>query len=178
MKTVIPINLVNALCEAPQPTSVSYLVEICRQMDVKAHLAILNGDYISKILSGSKKVESRFSKSKIAPFHKVSPGHVLILKQSSGSLLGIASVTEVSYFGPMNNSEALLVLEKYYDELQIDQSFIEAKKDSKYATLMYLEDVISLPSISLSKIDRRSWIVLFQSDQDRSNGNLQQLQLL
>ena len=42
--------------------------------DVQLHLAILTEPYISKIFSGVKTLESRFSRNKTVPYNRVRPG--------------------------------------------------------------------------------------------------------
>ena len=45
------------------------------------HLAILLEPYLQYILDGTKTVESRFSKNRIAPYNMVEPGDVVLLKK-------------------------------------------------------------------------------------------------
>ena len=65
------------------------------------HVAIMSkrfGELIAKILSGEKKIESRWSKNKSAPWGKVHPNDVIYFKQSSGEVLAKADVEKVRQF--------------------------------------------------------------------------------
>lgn len=140
--------------------SIGELSELCDEIGITGHLAVLCGPYIKKILSGEKVIESRFSSRKIMPFGAIMPKDIVLLKQSGGSLNGMMRVSNVEFFGPLRHTEARQIMLRYLDKLQVDPEFIELKSDSRYATLIYFDDVISLPQITIEKNDRRSWIIL------------------
>ena len=50
------------------------------------HLAIMKKGYIEKILSGEKKIESRFSKSRIAPYHNIFPDDTVYMQRLARTL--------------------------------------------------------------------------------------------
>jgi ASC-1-like (ASCH) protein len=56
------------------------------------HLVILKKPYLDAILSGKKKVESRFSKSRRNFLNSIKAGDLLFLKQSSGPVCATARV--------------------------------------------------------------------------------------
>ena len=56
------------------------------------HLAVLIEPYLGYILEGRKTVESRFSSKRIPPFNSVDGGDVVLLKRSSGPIVGICQV--------------------------------------------------------------------------------------
>lgn len=65
------------------------------------HIAIMNksfGDLIAKILSGEKKIESRWSKNKIAPWGKVHQNDVVYFKNSGGPVIAMATVGKIMQF--------------------------------------------------------------------------------
>lgn len=65
------------------------------------HIAIMNkryGDLIAKILSGEKKIESRWSKNKIAPWNRVHPEDAIYFKNSGGLVIARAEVEKVRQF--------------------------------------------------------------------------------
>ncbi len=65
------------------------------------HVAIMNkrfGDLIPKILSGEKKIESRWSKNKISPWNKIKVGDVVYFKNSGGPVVAMAEVSRVEQF--------------------------------------------------------------------------------
>ncbi|KKS33218.1 MAG: hypothetical protein UU93_C0001G0049 [Candidatus Amesbacteria bacterium GW2011_GWA2_42_12] len=73
------------------------------------HVAIMNkkfGDLIAKILSGEKRIESRWSKNKIAPWGKVHPNDVIYFKQPGGNVEAKAEVEIVRQFERKDFNEA------------------------------------------------------------------------
>ena len=56
------------------------------------------GDLIAKILSGEKKIESRWSKNKIAPWDRVKTGDKIYFKNSGGPIVIMATVEKVRQF--------------------------------------------------------------------------------
>ena len=69
------------------------------------HVAIMNkrfGDLIPKILSGEKKIESRWSKNKISPWNKIKVGDVVYFKNSGGPVVAMAEVSRVEQFEKKN----------------------------------------------------------------------------
>lgn len=65
------------------------------------HVAVMSkqlGDLIAKILSGEKKIESRWSKNKVTPWDKVHAGDTVYFKNSGGLVTAMASVSKVMQF--------------------------------------------------------------------------------
>ena len=65
------------------------------------HVAIMNksyGDLIAKILSGEKKIESRWSKNRIAPWGRVKRGDRIYFKNSGGLVVAMATAEKVMQF--------------------------------------------------------------------------------
>src|SRR5690554_1453539 len=62
------------------------------------HLAILVEPYLQFILEGRKTVESRFSAKRCAPFERVRPGDVILLKRSSGPIVGLCQVAHAWFY--------------------------------------------------------------------------------
>src|SRR4051794_13550693 len=108
--THIDIDLLKNLAEtlrlaAPELT-ISTLSEMCELVGVRGHLAILFEPFVSKILDGTKTIESRFHRVRCAPFGQVRDGDILFLKVTSGPLVALAIVTDVMYFGPLCEGDA------------------------------------------------------------------------
>jgi len=74
-----------------------------------SHIAIMNksfGDLIPKILSGEKKIESRWSRNKIAPWDRVKPGDTVYFKNSGEPVVAVAEVEKVRQFEKKDFDEA------------------------------------------------------------------------
>lgn len=131
------------------------------------HLAILVEPYLEYILGGSKTIESRFSKNRIAPFGAVESGDVVLLRgPNDNTLSGLCLVRKV-WFYHLNSKNLGLIRSDFAAALRVESSsFWEERKEARFATLMRISDVCRLPPISVPKRDRRGWVVL-QSRQQR-----------
>jgi hypothetical protein len=126
---------------------------------VGLHLAILVEPYLQFVLDRSKTVESRFSRKRSAPFGKVSPGDVVLLKRSSGPLVGSCTVTAVWDYRltPTSWSE---IKQRFGPAICPQGPFWEDRREASFATLMQITEARALPQLVLPKRDRRGWVVL------------------
>lgn len=126
---------------------------------MKVHLAILYKDYLNLILEEKKTMEARFSKVKGIPFGKVNKGDKILLKETGGPVRGEAIVKDVKYFENLTQSKIIEIVNLYREELQIQDDFLQQKIDSKYLTLIFLENVIKVSPYHVNKKDRRGWVL-------------------
>jgi hypothetical protein len=124
------------------------------------HLAVCVEPYLRYILEGKKTVESRFSKRQFAPYHHVDCGDVVLLKKSSGPVVGICLVTHVWFY--RLNPDSWNELRTHFAQALCasDPAFWQEREQATYATLMRVREVQAVTPISLPKRDRRGWVVL------------------
>lgn len=130
-----------------------------RVSDISVHLAVFIEPYLQYVLDGRKTVESRFSVVRCAPFARVKPADIVLLKRTGGPVVGICEVAQVwSYeLEPKSWEE----IRQFADALCAqDPEFWRSRSHASYATLMRLRNVRALPSIPWKKRDRRGWVVL------------------
>jgi hypothetical protein len=124
------------------------------------HLAVMTGPYLNRLLDGTKTIESRFTKHRIAPFDQVTDGDVVFFKQAAGP------VTAVGLAGSVQNLDLQQVsLQEIADTYgsaiaPVDSSFWNERAHARYVTLVAMLSVISLPPLAVQKRDRRGWVVL------------------
>lgn len=125
------------------------------------HLAILLEPYLQFILEGSKTVESRFSRNRIAPYQAVQPGDVVLLKRAaSKGVTGICVVRAV-WFYQLDPESWDHIRKAFTSTLRADDpSFWADRRRARFATLMRIGEVHPLPYVKLLKRDRRGWVVL------------------
>jgi hypothetical protein len=129
----------------------------------KLHLAILVEPYLQFILDGKKTVESRFSTRKFAPYNRVDKGDVVLLKQSSGPIVGLCQVNYV-WFYQLDPESWRTIREDFAVVLCAqDPDFWKAREAASFATLMRIQHVKSIEPIKFAKRDRRGWVVLHES---------------
>lgn len=156
-------KLCNAIKGCNDPVSINELRDICLSLQIKGHLAILNQPYLDRIISGEKTIESRFTKSRIPPFRRINGGDVIFLKQSAGPIVGIAIVSKTEFLSPLSKAEVFEIMQRYQDELTLENDFRRLKGDSKYVSLIHIAEAVKTLPLNVTKKDRRSWIILNES---------------
>ena len=125
------------------------------------HLAILLEPYLKFILEGSKTVESRFSRHRIAPYGAVEAGDVVLLKGSSAKAVSGLCIVRKVWSYQLNPDNLQYIKDDFATALRADaSSFWEERKAARFATLMRVAEVYPLPPIGVRKRDRRGWVVL------------------
>jgi hypothetical protein len=123
------------------------------------HLAVLVEPYLSLILEGKKTIESRFSVNRHAPFEQVGKGDIIILKRSSGPVVGICKVADAWFYHL--DPDTWPDIERYAAALCMDDSlFWKEKRGASYASLMRIEGTVRVPNFEIDKLDPRGWVVL------------------
>ena len=102
---------------------------------VQVHLAVMVEPYLSRVLDGSKAMESRFSRKKIAPWGRVSSGDVVVLKKSGGSFVAVFEATDATYVELSPDSMAQ-IRQAYGQALCVGDAFWQAKAECSFATLI------------------------------------------
>jgi hypothetical protein len=112
------------------------------------------------VLVGRKTIESRFVRTRRPPYRAASPGDALILKRSSGPVLGICLVEKTS-FHELTPYTLAKIKEEFSHALAIpDRRFWKQKSCARYATLLHLSHVLPFPAIACGKTDRQPWVIL------------------
>jgi hypothetical protein len=127
----------------------------------RIHLAIFNEPYLTLVLERKKTLESRFSVKKIAPFHEVGVGDILVLKLSGGPIMGLATVASAAYIYISQPRDLEEIAARYSSALCIDNSdFWEQRKNATYCTLLELRNIERFEIGGIPKRDRLGWVVL------------------
>ena len=130
------------------------------ELDFSIHLAIFVQPYLDYIIEGKKTIESRFSKNKIAPYKKIRPGDMLLLKKSGSSIFGICYV-ENAWFYQLNQDSWSEIKETYGKLICVqDPNFWDQKKKAEFGTLIRITNAIEIKPINWIKHDRRGWVIL------------------
>ena len=122
------------------------------------HVAIFKKPYLELILNGTKTMESRFSKIKCDPYLRVGLGDIILMKKSGGDIIGLFTVEKALCY-ELNPELLRRIKIDYGDSLCIDADFIKAKENSKYVTLIAIDEILKINPIKFEKADRRAWIV-------------------
>lgn len=124
------------------------------------HLAVMTGHYLDRLLDGTKTIESRFTRHRVAPFQQVASGDVIFFKPAGGP------ITAAGLAGTVQDLDLGIVpLQRVADQYgaaiaPVDASFWADRAAARYATLVTMVDVVQTEPVLVQKRDRRGWVVL------------------
>jgi ASC-1-like (ASCH) protein len=121
------------------------------------HIAIMKKEWklTQKILSGEKKIESRWYSNKSAPWGKIHTGETVYFKDS-GELVSIkAEVEKVLEFSELTPAAVKEILGQYGGADGINVSdiskFYELFKDKRYCILIFLKNAQKIEPFDINK---------------------------
>lgn len=121
------------------------------------HLAIMRKSWglLPKILSGEKRIESRWYKNKYSPWDKIKRGDVVYFKNSGEPVSLKAEVNKVIQFSNLVPRRVKEILEKYgkEDGLGVKDlpKFFQKFKDKKYCILVFLKNPRKIKPFEIDK---------------------------
>lgn len=126
------------------------------------YLGVFSEPYLTFMLEGKKKVESRFSKKKIVPYGKITKDDIVLIKKSGGKVEGYFTIKEVLFFdlGKIKIEE---IKKKYAKDLCVTEEFWDLKKDSCYATLLFIDELVKIEPFRIHKVGMQSFMKLNKS---------------
>jgi ASC-1-like (ASCH) protein len=122
------------------------------------HVAIMKKSWglLDKIRSGEKKIESRWSMNKCAPWGMVGVGDVIYFKNSGEPVRLRASVSKIKAYSNLTPKLAKQILAKYGKldgiDLKDADKFYGFFKDKKYCQLMFLRNPKSVQPFGINKL--------------------------
>jgi len=124
------------------------------------HVAIFVEPFLQYMLEGRKTIESRFSTRRIAPYQRVDPGDVVLLKRASGPIVGLCRVSNVWFYRLDPASWSVIRAEFAAALCAQDPAFWEARRSASFASLMHVDHVVAIKRLAYPKRDRRGWVVI------------------
>jgi len=127
------------------------------------HLAIMRKSWglTKKILSGEKKIESRWYKSKYPPWGKIRSGEIVYFKDSGEPVSIKAEVKKVLQFSDLTHDKIQKILNEYgkEDGITIEEipKFFEMFKDKRYCMLIFLKNP---QKIEPFKVDKKGFGIM------------------
>lgn len=121
------------------------------------HLAIMKKSWrlTDKILSGEKKIESRWYMNKYAPWDRIKSGEVVYFKDSGEPVTIKAEVERVLQFSDLTPQKVKEIMNEYgsSDGICIDNipRFCELFKNKKYCILVFLKNPKKIEPFEIDK---------------------------
>jgi hypothetical protein len=135
---------------------------------MQRHLAIFSPSVIDALFNGTKTIESRFSKNKIAPYLQVSAGDVVYIKPSGEDIIGQFTVKKVLFLEGYSKEDFDELIKTHWSKIgwgnkrEEDRFKKEKREESRYITLIWIDQVerFLTPPVRIRKSDNRAWVVL------------------
>lgn len=125
------------------------------------HLAIFSPGSISKIFTGQKTVDGRFSKIQCAPYASIEKGDLVLMKKSGGPIVGYFVAGRVKFFKELSTKKLEFIIKKNWDKLALDEEFWQQRKNSKFLTLVNIKSPTKLRiPVTVKKKSLSGWVVL------------------
>lgn len=138
----------------------SYLSDATRPTSrIGIHLAIFATPFVSKVLSGEKTIESRFSRNRCAPYGEINDGDIILVKEVAGPICGIVLARRAWCYDlvtePIDG-----IRDRFGSCICADDAFWASRADALYATLIELDTPAPIAPVKCEKRDRRGWVSL------------------
>lgn len=121
------------------------------------HVAIMKKSWklTQKILTGKKKIESRWYKSKYSPWGKIEKNDFVYFKDSGEPVSIKAKVEKVISFSDMPPQKVKKILDEYGEDDGIEKNripeFFELFKDKRYCLLIFLKNPEKVKPFEIDK---------------------------
>jgi hypothetical protein len=121
------------------------------------HVAIMRKSWglTEKILSGVKRIESRWYMSRCAPWDSISAGDAIYFKNSGEPVKIRANVARILRFANLTPTKVLEILDRYGKADGIEKSdvskFYKLFRSEKYCILVFLKDVKKVKPFEIDK---------------------------
>ena len=121
------------------------------------HVAIMRKSWglTSKILSGEKKIESRWYKFKHLPWDRIKPGETIYFKDSGDPVSLKAEVEKIQQFSGLTPLKVKEILDQWGQDDGIEKEkipeFFELFKDKRYCLLIFLKNPEKVKSFEIDK---------------------------
>jgi hypothetical protein len=126
--------------------------------NVGVHLGVFIEPFLEAILDGRKTIESRFGVHRSPPFDRVQPGDLILLKRSGGPVVGIALAGEATYYH-LDSDVLEDIRERFATQIYAeDDEFWNARAQKRFASLIEIDEVTKIETLSIEKRDRRGWV--------------------
>lgn len=121
------------------------------------HLGVFSEPCLTYMLEGKKTIESRFSKKKCLPWNGIDPKSIVFVKKSGGDVVAYFKIKEIHFFD-LEEYKIENIKKKYSRELCVDDNFWELKKNSKYATLIFIKEIVKIKPFKVTKKGMNTWL--------------------
>ena len=127
----------------------------------RQHLAIVSSSAASALVRGTKRIETRFSRQKRAPYGRISRGDVVYFKLCGGTVVGSAQVSAIEEFTGLTPARVDAVRRAYASRVRAPNAYWAARRRCRYGVLIWLEPLRPVPrGLTFPRQYGGGWVVL------------------
>ncbi len=124
----------------------------------RSHIAIVDDQFAVPLLKGHKRIETRFSRTRRAPFGSVSAGDSIYFKASGGDFIGPCTALSVIEYDRLTPAKIDAIRRRHNHAIQAPPSYWHDRKGCQFGILIRLGSV-SAPAWS-GPVPRRTVLLL------------------
>jgi hypothetical protein len=126
----------------------------------RTHVAILDRSAGAALVAGRKRVETRFSRRRRAPFGAVAPGETIHFKLSGGRWLGHAQVMFVQHFSELTPRMVDWLRRRIGAVVQAPRSYWQARRQCRFGVLIGLGPLHAGDGPTVPRQFGNGWVVM------------------
>ncbi len=120
------------------------------------HIAIMNKSWklIDKILSGEKKIESRWYMAKHAPWDRIKEGETVYFRDAGCAVTAKATVAKVEQYSDLTESKIRALVDRYGGSGGLafsSKSLFDWARKKRYCILIFLKDAKAVTPFDIDK---------------------------
>jgi len=119
------------------------------------HLAIMKQSLglLEKIIDGSKKIESRWYKTRKAPWNRIKKGDTVYFMDACKPVVAYSNVKDVLQFENLTKNTIKEIIDIYSNQIGINDkiNFFKTVKDKRYCIIVFLDGITKVEPFYINK---------------------------
>jgi len=127
----------------------------------RQHVAIVGRQVAVHLRSGRKRIETRFTRCRRAPFGCIEPGDTVHFKLSGGAFIGSVRVERVEQLSGLTRADLASLRRRYAGEVCAPAGYWEGRRSARFAVLMWIGRLErGRPARPVPRQYGNAWVVL------------------
>jgi len=128
---------------------------------MRVHVAIVASEAAKGLLSGAKRVETRFLHDRRTPYNRVVPGEVIHFKLSSGVIIGSSLVVRVVQFADLTPARVDRLRRRFNHIVCASGAYWQARRRCRYCVFIWLGGLAPPPRrLSVPRQYGTGWLTI------------------
>ena len=125
------------------------------------HVAIVGRAAAGQLLSGAKRIETRFSRRRRPPFGRVLPGDIIHFKLAGGGFIGTSHVMRLREFEDLTPTTLRRLCRQYNHAVRAPQHYWRSRRRCRFGLLIWIRRLAPPPAgVRVPRQYGNAWLVL------------------